>query len=488
MRAKNKNGSAIVADYWSFCVRSPPVFCPPQINTIITVSFAAMTRDIRRKVGMLQILFNPCLGILSNIQSNGSPANTRPKYPMIKSLTVENFKSIDKLDIEFGRITVLIGENGSGKSNILEAIALAGAAVADKLDNEFLASRGIRVTNPEVMRAAFLAENISKNIKFGVALNDGDNTIFELENDNELYSTWHLVDLESSSTLSTLAKGLASEIKKLNKLIGLSESSSESDALKSNQILKSELMKKESFLEAMLEVGKFVDGKKFALWIKFNFFQDFLIYAPENSALRKFEEEGQIQPLGIRGEGLFKLLGVLSKDTEAFPAIKTGLQVLGWFKDFKLSDNNHPDRKIQLEDKYLSPEINLLDQKSANEGFLFLLFYLALFTSKNTPKFFAIDNIEASFNPKLCEKLMQELTQLAKQFDKQVIFTTHNPSILDGLNLDDPEQILYVVNRTPDGYTKLKRIQKPKAIADTKPTKLSAAFLNGYLGGLPKGF
>lgn len=83
---------------------------------------------------------------------------------------------------------------------------------------------------------------------------------------------------------------------------------------------------------------------------------------------------------------------------------------------------------------------------------------------------------------------MQELTKLAKQFDKQVIFTTHNPSILDGLNLDDPEQILYVVNRTPDGYTKLKRIQKPKPIADTKPTKLSAAFLNGYLGGLPKGF
>jgi predicted ATPase len=439
-----------------------------------------MMSDIHRKVEIFQILFNPCLGILSNIQSNGSPANTRPKYPMIKSLTVENFKSIDKLDIEFGRVTVLIGENGSGKSNILEAIALAGAAVADKLDNEFLASRGIRVTNPEVMRAAFLAENITKTIKLSIVSTEKHSQKLELQNDNELYSTWHLT--KSKTLNSALTKEVMLHMNKRIKLVSSLKESKESDTLETIQTLKTQV----EVFEEMLEALKTMDG--IHLYARFYSLRDFLIYAPENSALRKFEEEGQIQPLGIRGEGLFKLLGVLSKDAEAFPAIKTGLQVLGWFKDFKLSDNNHPDRKIQLEDKFLSPEINLLDQKSANEGFLFLLFYLALFTSKNTPKFFAIDNIEASFNPKLCEKLMRELTQLAKQFDKQVIFTTHNPSILDGLNLDDPEQILYVVNRTPDGYTKLKRIQKPKAIADTKPTKLSAAFLNGYLGGLPKGF
>lgn len=40
--------------------------------------------------------------------------------------------------------------------------------------------------------------------------------------------------------------------------------------------------------------------------------EDFIIYAPENSALRSFEREGQIQPLGINGEGLLKLLRVMS--------------------------------------------------------------------------------------------------------------------------------------------------------------------------------
>ena len=65
---------------------------------------------------------------------------------MIRKVRVENYKSIANLTLDLGRLTVLIGANGSGKSNILEAIALASAAAQDKLDNEFLISRGIRVT------------------------------------------------------------------------------------------------------------------------------------------------------------------------------------------------------------------------------------------------------------------------------------------------------------------------------------------------------
>ncbi|HEY9297647.1 MAG TPA: AAA family ATPase [Phormidium sp.] len=44
---------------------------------------------------------------------------------MIQEIGIENYKSIQELKIELGRITVLIGENGCGKTNILEAIALS---------------------------------------------------------------------------------------------------------------------------------------------------------------------------------------------------------------------------------------------------------------------------------------------------------------------------------------------------------------------------
>ncbi len=128
------------------------------------------------------------------------------------------------------------------------------------------------------------------------------------------------------------------------------------------------------------------------------------------------------------------------------------------------------------------------DQKSSNEGFLFLLFYFALFISDDTPEFFAIDNIDASLNPKLCRQLIKELVKLAEKYDRQVIFTTHNPAVLDGLNLDDDEQRLFVIYRNKSGYTKAKRILKPKPLDGQKPVKMSEAFLRGYIGGLPKNF
>src|SRR5580658_4933814 len=74
---------------------------------------------------------------------------------MIRKVRVENYKSVPDLTLDLGRVTVLIGANGSGKSNILEAIALASAAAQDKLDNEFLIARGIRVTETRFMRSAF---------------------------------------------------------------------------------------------------------------------------------------------------------------------------------------------------------------------------------------------------------------------------------------------------------------------------------------------
>jgi len=63
---------------------------------------------------------------------------------MIREIRIKNYKSIQKLKMDIGQFTVLIGENGSGKTNILESAALASAAAGNKLDNEFLSSRGIR--------------------------------------------------------------------------------------------------------------------------------------------------------------------------------------------------------------------------------------------------------------------------------------------------------------------------------------------------------
>lgn len=52
----------------------------------------------------------------------------------IEKLSIENFRAKEKLDMHFGnRLTLLVGENGSGKTTILDAIAIALGAILTHL-------------------------------------------------------------------------------------------------------------------------------------------------------------------------------------------------------------------------------------------------------------------------------------------------------------------------------------------------------------------
>lgn len=365
---------------------------------------------------------------------------------MIRKLKIENFKSIQSLDLELGRFNILIGENGSGKTNILEAIAFAGASTANKLDTEFLGSRGIRVTEPELMRASFEKrfQNQNVSLEFTFFDKDGNKITLEcvLQNKNEPYSKWYGSEKFGPSDKQ--------DIPNLN------------------------------------EAWKYYLGE-----LSKSHLPGFIIYSPENSYLRNFMEERQILPLGIRGEGLFKLLTVFQEieqqsggSKRPFSELKELLQVIDWFDDFDMKSSSLGERKISIKDKYLDAGIEFFTQRSANEGFLFLLFYFSLFISEHSPKFFAIDNIENALNPGLCRKLIEMLTELAAKHDKQVICTTHNPAILDGLNLNDEEQRLFIVRRNKLGHAKVKRyIPKPR-LDNGDPVKLSTKLMRGYLGAI----
>jgi len=401
---------------------------------------------------------------------------------MLKEVRIENYKSIQKLKLDLGRVTVLIGENGCGKSNILEAIALASAAADDKLDNEFLASRGIRVTEPQLMRSAFEMENLVKDIKIDIRENEEENFSYILQNDNSPYSSWTHKNL---SALNFFLKDVSKSMETQNLIFTNAKNQPDKVSI--------ELLER---IKKALESPKFKKNFLFGLESINTSFSpanliNFTIYSPENQALRTFEKEGQIQPLGINGEGLFKLIKVLNSEPnqDKINQIKDKLQLIDWFRDFEVpEDLSAMQSSLQIKDKYLDRDLTYFDQKSSNEGFLFLLFYFALFISDLTPKFFAIDNIDASLNPRLCRRLMQELVELAQKYDKQVIFTTHNPAVLDGLDLEDDEQRLLVISRNQLGYTKARRILGPKPLEDQEPVELSEAFLRGYIGGLPKNF
>jgi len=368
---------------------------------------------------------------------------------MIEKIHIQNFKSIYDLELEVGRVNLFIGENGSGKSNLLEALVFVSASESNMLANEFLVSRGLRVPEPSFMRGAFIGEyTYDADIVIKTYFTNDNEKEFIFHNDNNEYEEWK-VDIDYFN------------------VYGNDEYEYKYKEEKDNRRRP----------ERKREIKKFL--------------KNFIIFSPENTALRVFQKEGQIQPLGINGEGLLKLLKVINnyEDKSYINTIIESLQLFNWFENITIPTNTSSlENTIKIKDKYLYEEF---DQRSANEGFLFILFYITLLVAKETPKAFAIDNIDASLNPKLCTKLITILTDLAKKYDKQIFLTTHNPAILDGIDLKDQEQKLFVVSRKKStGYTRTREItveNKPKSATD-QPLKLSEAFLRGYLGGLPKGF
>ncbi len=210
----------------------------------------------------------------------------------------------------------------------------------------------------------------------------------------------------------------------------------------------------------------------------------FLIYTPTEDALRDLSRESNVEPIGLHGEGLFKLLSNLT--AEQVEELQKHLGLIHWFDGLQVLHGAAPSlNAINIVDQYLGEGIAKFDQRSANEGFLFLLLYAALLISSHTPKFFAVDNVDAALNPKLSAGVIKMFAEATKKHDRQVLLTTHNPGALDGLDLQDPEQRLFVVYRNIEGRTQVRRIQRE---ADEDLPRLSEAFLQGYLGGLPNHF
>ena len=92
---------------------------------------------------------------------------------MIRKIRVESFKSLVQLELELGRVNVLVGANGSGKSNILEAFGILGAAAAGRVDDEALLRRGVRPGVPALYKSAFEKTRGAPHLSFGAFTEEG---------------------------------------------------------------------------------------------------------------------------------------------------------------------------------------------------------------------------------------------------------------------------------------------------------------------------
>jgi predicted ATPase len=64
--------------------------------------------------------------------------------PFIERVVIRNYKSIGRCSVDLGRLTVLIGRNGSGKSNFIDALHFVSDGLSTTLDHAIKARGGIQ--------------------------------------------------------------------------------------------------------------------------------------------------------------------------------------------------------------------------------------------------------------------------------------------------------------------------------------------------------
>ena len=169
------------------------------------------------------------------------------------------------------------------------------------------------------------------------------------------------------------------------------------------------------------------------------------------------------------------------------------LELIDWASDIHISkprkSNLNPGvpstrQVIEFRDRFLK-EKALFTGYDASEGALYVLFMLTLAMHSKAPKMFAIDSFDHALNPRLAKRITEVFSQLILDADKTVFMTTHNPLVLDGLNLSDDRIRLFAVNRNKYGFAELNRIQiSPELLATGQ--SLSRLWINGLLGGVPE--
>lgn len=394
---------------------------------------------------------------------------------MITKIRIESFKSIEKAEIELGNLNVFIGANGSGKSNLLEAIGVLSAAADGKVTDQTLLQRGVRPGVPKLYKSAF-PTTTKRQLSH----------IFFSGSSAEAH---YDVSLNNPMTDPSPAWKFKTEL--LEKGVTKVASRGPNMANKPNT---------ENGLAALKVVDLKEDDQALVLMKRL---QNYVIYTPTTPVLRGVAPETQPrQPVGLSGgrlpDAVHELL-VRRKDDELSKKVCNNvLQLISWAKAYGSASATNlllspaassSPRVIKFTDKYMKSGRNILSGYDASEGALFVLFLAIIAAHPNSPSFCAVDNADHGLNPGLATALIKYFSEwvLQSKDDRQILITSHNPAVLDGLLLQDQRVKLFTLDRDNRGKTIINQVLIDNKMIDMakKGWTLSRLWTNKLIGGMP---
>lgn len=397
----------------------------------------------------------------------------------IARITVEGFKSLARQTIELGRLNVLIGANGSGKTAILEAIGLLGAAASGRVDAGELMRRGVRVSAPQAFLTA-LGRAPSKKIRLSAESGAGASyTVTLAPPSGEWPKLWRFeeerVELRGKPVL-----------RRQGDLAHLGGAGQRREPV---------LLHGPGLGSAMRALSQ-TDAPE--LRDLFFALSDAVIFDPKTPALRGLSTAEPLDPIGLDGSGLAPALKSLQRPDGGLGPLapEQVLALIDWASGFEIG---RPDLDVaspavpmtqeivRFFDRRMSKGRHVISAFDASEGALYVLFALGLLFHPHAPRLFGVEGLDHALHPRLARALVRLLGEHVGASGKQIVLTTHNPLVLDGLALANDDIRLFTVDRTESGATVIRRVQYTEALrkAEASGASMSQMWLEGLLGAVP---
>lgn len=350
---------------------------------------------------------------------------------MIQRVRIKNFKAIrDSKIVKLSPFTTFIGNNGSGKSSLVEALLLVHEAVVMGLSDAFARWGGLErirhyqasTTKPKSHKAFSrnyepieieIWGNIKKKkyhylVHFTTSLN-GDIYLVEKE----------LLQINKKPVISTTLLNDNGEA-----ITSLYDAESESSHF---HVADGLFMAENSLLSPpdALIFRKYIED-----W-QFLFLNPSLMGFPQPQ-----HRLAQSVRLAFDGRNVAEFVRKLGRDRDLYEAFLSKMKfVLPYASDIQTRTSDDFDKKVELL-MYENGGSESVPGWLFSSGSLRILAILAVLSSGELPSVFFVDEIENGLDPRTIGLLINEIRQNTLSRSLQIVATTHSPYFLDLIPLD----------------------------------------------------
>lgn len=343
----------------------------------------------------------------------------------LQSLRIRNFKAVvDSKTVKLGALTAFIGNNGAGKSSLIEALETYQSIVRDGLDVAMQRWLGIEHVRHKGQEAKERLGQAVNPISFELALGDSPRKVQRLA--------------------LTVNNDPAA-----NRMFVVNERITGSDGIGWER---DQLVVEGSHSEgrSMLTVAR----KAFATVASDVLAWQFLTMSPERMGLPVPQQrtKGDVRLVNDGSNVADFLLDLRRQDAKAFDGIvETMAYVLPYARDIQPTlSSSEIERKAWLQ---LSEDTFKVPGWLLSTGTLRMLALLALLRHPKPPPLIVVEEIENGLDPRSIHLIVGEIRSAVLSGATQVIVTTHSPYLLDLLTLAH----LVVVERDAQGHPRFSR-------------------------------